>query len=83
MLHLRLKIAFKAVLPPEKGQTPYLKTIIINTFLLQNNLTFCIFDLKNYVLEFFFHAPTVLINSIIHNKSMVPTFKLNIEFSLS
>ena len=27
------------------------------------------------------HAPTVQINSIIHNKSMVPPFKSNIEFS--
>ena len=35
--------------------------------------------------EFFFdkktYSPTVLINSIIHNKSMVPPLKLNIEFS--
>ena len=37
------------------------------------------------VLEFFWeqksHAPTVLINSVMHNKSMVQPFKFNIEFS--
>ena len=27
------------------------------------------------------HPPTVLINSIIHNKSMVPALKIYIEFS--